>query len=242
MSNKSPIEWTDASWNPTTGCAKISEGCKNCYAEKFSKRLKSMGVKKYFNGFKLTLHPNSLKLPLSWKTPKKIFVNSMSDLFHKEVPFDFIDKVWETMKIANHHIYQIVTKRPERMLEYMETRKQEILPNVWLGATVENERVKERVNFLRKVPAKIRFLSIEPLLSDMGKLNLKGIHWVIVGGESGPNHRPIESEWILNILKQCKEQKVPFFFKQWGGFRPKANGRVLKGKIYDEYPKQVLVA
>lgn len=237
MSEESNIEWTDASWNPTTGCTKVSEGCRNCYAEKLSLRLKSMGVEKYANGFKLTLHPEVIPLPLQWKDPKKIFVNSMSDLFHKDIPFEFTDKVWEVMNKADWHIYQVLTKRPEIMLKYVTKRKHQPDYHIWLGSSVENQRVKGRIDVLRQVPAKVRFLSLEPLVEDLGELNLEGIHWVIVGGESGKNHRPIEEEWVLNIQKQCKKQKVAFFFKQWGGFNSKAGGRLLKGNTYDEYPK-----
>ncbi|HLD15476.1 MAG TPA: phage Gp37/Gp68 family protein [Candidatus Nanoarchaeia archaeon] len=237
MAEKSAIEWTDASWNPTTGCTKVSQGCKNCYAEKLALRLQRMHSKKYANGFKLTLHEDALKLPLKWKDSKKIFVNSMSDLFHKDVPFSFIDKVWETMMEADWHIYQILTKRPERMLEYLLDRGHEPAYHIWLGTSVEDERVKQRIDFLRKVPAYIKFLSLEPLIGDVGKLNLKGIQWAIIGGESGKNHRPIQQEWILNIFRQCREQNVAFFFKQWGGITAKSGGRTLLGRTYSEYPK-----
>lgn len=236
MGDKSKIEWTDASWNPTTGCTKVSEGCRNCYAEKLALRLQRMGTKKYSNGFKLTLHPETLEMPLKWKQPKKIFVNSMSDLFHPDVPFEFIDKVWDVMLKANWHIYQILTKRPERMLEYITDRKHKPVKHIWLGTSIENQRVKNRMDILKKVQAGIRFLSIEPLIEDMGKLNLKKIHWVIVGGESGHNHRPIKKEWVKNILIQCREQDVYFFFKQWGGIISKSGGRELEGKTYSEYP------
>ena len=236
----SKIEWTDSSWNPTTGCTKVSEGCRNCYAEKLSLRLKSMGAEKYANGFKLSLHPEAITLPLQWKEPKKIFVNSMSDLFHKDVPFDFIDKVWNVMLEADWHIYQILTKRPERMLEYLErrwgNRESNTSKHIWLGTSVEDSRVKNRIDILRNIPAGIRFISFEPLIGDVGELDLTNIHWAIVGGESGKNHRLIKEEWIQNILKQCREQKVAFFFKQWGGFTPKSGGRLLNGMTYDEYP------
>lgn len=243
MAEKSKIEWTNASWNCITGCTKVSAGCTNCYAETLSLRLQKMGSKRYKNGFKLTLHEDALNLPLKWKEPKKIFVNSMSDLFHKNVPFDFIDKVWDVMLKANWHIYQILTKRPEIMLKYLEERRKvshalNIQPkHIWLGTSVEDSRVVYRIDILRKVPSTIRFVSFEPLIGDIGKLDLSNIHWAIVGGESGKNHRLIKEEWVLNILEQCKEQKVAFFFKQWGGITSKSGGRSLQGKIYDEYPK-----
>lgn len=234
MSERSKIEWTDASWNPTTGCTKVSAGCTNCYAETLALRLQKMGSKRYRNAFTLTLHEDALNLPLKWKKPKKIFVNSMSDMFHKDVPDKFIDKVWDVMAKANWHIYQILTKRPERMAQYSWTKEK--LPNVWLGTSVEYSRVKDRIKALHTSNAKIRFISFEPLIGDVGKLDLSNIHWVIVGGESGKNHRPIEREWVTNILAQCKKQNVAFFFKQWGGLKPKSGGRQLNGRTYDEYP------
>lgn len=243
MAEKSKIEWTNSSWNPTTGCTKVSAGCTNCYAETLALRLQKMGSKRYRNAFKLTLHEDALNLPLKWKRPKKIFVDSMSDLFHKDVPFDFIDKVWDVMFKANWHIYQILTKRPEIMLQYLEERRKvshalNISPkHIWLGTSVEDSKVIHRIDTLRKVPAAIRFISFEPLIGDVGKLDLSNIHWAIVGGESGPNHRSMKEEWALNILKQCRNQNVPFFFKQWGGIKSKSGGRALQGKIYDEYPE-----
>lgn len=242
ISEKSKIEWTDASWNPATGCTKVSAGCTNCYAETLALRLQKMGSKRYRNGFKLTLHEDALNIPLRWKKSKKIFVNSMSDLFHKDIPFDFIDKVWDVMLKANWHIYQILTKRPEIMLKYLEERRKvshalNTSPkHIWLGTSVEDSRVIHRINTLRKVPAAIRFVSFEPLIGDVGELNLSNIHWSIVGGESGKNHRPIKKEWIINILKQCRAQGVTFFFKQWGGLTSKSGGRLLNGRTYDEYP------
>ncbi len=237
MAEKSKIEWTNASWNCVTGCTKVSAGCTNCYAETLALRLQKMGSKRYRNAFTLTLHEDALNLPLKWKEPKKIFVNSMSDLFHKDVPDDFIDKVWEVMEKANWHIYQILTKRPERMAQYSWTKEQ--LSNVWLGTSVEDLRVKDRIKLLQTSNAKIRFISFEPLIGDVGELNLSNIHWVIVGGESGKNHRPIEREWVTNILAQCKKQNVAFFFKQWGGLKSKSGGRQLNGRTYDEYPNAV---
>ena len=245
MSSKSKIEWTNASWNVVTGCTKVSAGCTNCYAETLSLRLQKMGSKRYANAFKLTLHEDALDLPLKWKEPKKIFVNSMSDLFHKDVPFDFIDKVWDVMLKTNQHIYQILTKRPEIMLKYLEERKKvthalNIQPkNIWLGTSVEDSRVIHRINTLRKVPAAVRFISFEPLIGDVGKVDLTDIHWAIVGGESGKNHRPIKQEWVQNILTQCREQHVAFFFKQWGGLTSKSGGRLFNGRTYDEYPETI---
>jgi len=235
MAEKSKIEWTDASWNPTTGCTKVSAGCTNCYADTLAKRLQKMNPNgRYRNGFELTLHEDVINLPLKWKQPKKIFVNSMSDLFHKDVPFEFIDKVWDVMEKANWHIYQILTKRPERMSQY--SWKRAVQPNIWLGTSVEDSKVKDRIKLLQTCNAKIRFISFEPLIGDVGFVDLSGIHWVIVGGESGINHRPIKEEWVLNILKQCQEQNVKFFFKQWGGITSKSGGRTLNGRTYDEYP------
>ncbi len=197
-----------------------------------------MGVDKYKNKFKLTLHKDVLELPLKWGEPKRIFVNSMSDLFHKDVPFEFTNRVFETMEKANWHVFQILTKRPDRMLEFTKKYYTKPLPNVWLGTSVENEAWKDRIGILRKVPARVRFLSMEPLIGPVGKLNLKGIHWVIVGGESGPNHRPVKKEWVIEIRDQCIKRKkiIPFFFKQWGGFTPKANGSLLEGKVWHSYP------
>lgn len=231
------IEWTEATWNPTTGCTKVSAGCTHCYAEKMSNRLHALGVKKYKNKFKLTLHPDSLGLPLKWKKPKKIFVNSMSDLFHEDVPFHFIDKLFDIMKKCPQHQFQILTKRPRRMHEYMKEKVP--LDNVWLGTTIENEDNLWRTSFLINTPAKVRFWSCEPLLgplNDMGDFCLNGIDWIIVGGESGPNHRPMKPEWVREIRDQCREQGIAFFFKQWGGNTPKSGGRELDGKTYNEYP------
>ena len=235
MANNSSIEWTEATWNPTTGCTKVSAGCANCYAERLSLRLKHMGKPKYKNGFKLTLHEDALNLPLEWKTPKKIFVNSMSDLFHKDVPLWFIQKVFKTMEKANWDQYQILTKRPERVLELDENLEWQ--PHIWMGTSVENEHCVKRIDFLRKTSAHIKFLSLEPLLGPLRNMNLKGIDWAIVGGESGPGARPIEEEWVLDIKRQCKKAGVAFFFKQWGGFNKKATGRKLEGKIYNEMPQ-----
>jgi protein gp37 len=231
----SKIEWTDSTWNPITGCSKISPGCKNCYAERMAKRLKAMGQPNYENGFSLTLHPNMLRRPLECKKPSLIFVNSMSDLFHPDVPLEFILKVFDTMKEANWHQFQVLTKRSERLLEL--SSKINWPDNVWMGVSVENQEYAYRINHLRKTEAKIKFLSLEPLIGPVDKLNLDNIDWVIVGGESGPRSRPIEKNWVLEIKKQCINTNVPFFFKQWGGKNKKKTGRLLMGRIWDELPK-----
>lgn len=240
MATNSSIEWTEATWNPTTGCSKISTGCKNCYAEKLSKRLKAMGLKKYKNNFEFTEHPQDLNLPLTWKKPKKVFVNSMSDLFHEHSRMEFIGSCFDVMLKANHHVYQILTKRPDTMADFSKFFKNyfgdTIPPHLWMGTSVENEDFQWRIDALREVKCHTRFLSIEPLLGSMGKMDLSNIDWVIIGGESGSNFRPVKKEWIVDVIKQCKKQKVAVFFKQWGGFRPKSGGRTLNGKIYDQYP------
>jgi protein gp37 len=236
MANNSPIEWTDATWNPVTGCTKISPGCKNCYAERLAFRLKEMGNARYANGFKLTLHPDVLGLPLRWTKPKMIFVNSMSDLFHESVPEDYIREVFRVMEKASWHKFQILTKRADRLARLAHTFSWP--PHIWQGVSVESKEYVKRVALLRKVPATIRFLSIEPLLGPLPRLPLEGIHWVIVGGESGPGHRPINIEWVRDIRKQCVSANVPFFFKQWGGRTPKSGGRELDGRIWDEIPVQ----
>ncbi|OGU11605.1 MAG: hypothetical protein A2X61_16625 [Ignavibacteria bacterium GWB2_35_12] len=228
------IEWTEMTWNPTTGCNKVSAGCKFCYAEVMAKRLKGMGVKKYENGFKLTLHEDSLNDPYSWKKPRLIFVNSMSDLFHENIPLSFIQKIFYVMNDNPHHVFQILTKRAERLLELNE--KLEWGHNIWMGVTVENSKVVHRIDLLRRTKARVKFLSCEPLISSIPDMNLEGIDWVIVGGESGRTPRPIEEEWVIDIKKQCKKAKAKFFFKQWGGTSKKKNGRALKGKIYSEMP------
>ena len=236
MSAKSSIEWTESTWNPVTGCTKISDGCKNCYAEKLAKRLKAMGQDNYKNGFKLTLQNNMLERPLSWKKPQTIFVNSMSDLFHKDVPLDYIQKVFDVMGRADWHQFQVLTKRSERLKEFNE--KLNWQPHVWMGVSVENEKVVHRIDDLRETDAHIKFLSIEPLLGSLPKLDLNGIDWVIVGGESGPKARLMEENWVIEIKDQCKEQNVPFFFKQWGGVRKHKTGRMLLGKTWDEMPQK----
>jgi protein gp37 len=240
--SKSKIEWTETTWNPTTGCNKVSEGCKNCYAEVMSNRLKSMGVDKYKNNFKITEHPKELSKPYKWKKSKVIFVNSMSDLFHRKVSLEFIKQVFEVMNENTHHIFQVLTKRPKRVLELQD----ELLwsHNIWLGTSVENNKVLDRVDTLRKTKAKIKFLSCEPLLGSLNELNLEGIDWVIVGGESGPNARPMKEEWVLEIMDNCKSNQVSFFFKQWGTWgsdgkkrNKKANGRELNGQTWEENPE-----
>jgi len=238
MATKSAIEWTESTWNPVTGCTKISSGCKNCYAERMAKRLHAMGQPNYRNGFEVTTHPHALELPLSWKKPQTIFVNSMSDLFHNDIPGDFILNVFEVMNKAGWHHYQVLTKRSERMLAM-----NKILPHsnhIWLGVTVENADYKKRINDLREMNCNVKFISFEPLLGKLGKLNLKGIDWAIVGGESGPGARPIKEEWILEIKNQCDEQSVPFFFKQWGGVHKKKNGRELLKQTWNAMPEAAL--
>ena len=233
--SQSKIEWTQMTWNPTTGCDKISVGCKNCYAESFSKRLQTMNVQKYKDGFKLRMHSKVLNVPKKWKEPRIIFVNSMSDLFHERIPIKYIQKVFDVMVNCPQHIFQVLTKRAERLEELSSQLKWE--SNIWMGVTVENEEVKYRINHLKKTSAKVKFLSLEPLLGPLPKLNLNKINWVIVGGESGKKARPVEKEWIVEIKDQCKKVNVPFFFKQWGGTNKKVSGRLLEGKIYDEIPK-----
>jgi len=236
------IEWTDRTWNPVTGCTKISTGCKHCYAETMAKRLQAMGMQKYANGFAPTTHEYTLGEPLKWKTPHTIFVCSMSDLFHESVTFDFIDRVFETIRQTKQHRYQVLTKRAARMAEYFS--KTAVPDNVWLGVTVEAVSEKHRIEALRKLHASIRFLSCEPLLESLGKLNLSGIDWIIVGGESGTQARPMKPEWVREILKQANEQNVSFFFKQWGTWgsdgikrNKKANGKALDGEIIQMMPQ-----
>jgi protein gp37 len=232
----SNIEWTDATWNPVTGCSKVSPGCKHCYAERFSKRLQKMGVKKYVNGFRVTLHPDSLKIPLDWKKPRKIFVNSMSDLFHEDVPVDFIKDVFHVMRQATWHQFQILTKRSERLREL--SPHIDWPSNVWMGVSVENDAYKFRIVHLRETGACVKFLSLEPLLGPLTNMNLDGISWVIVGGESGPGARPMSQEWVISIRDQCRSADIPFFFKQWGGVNKKRNGRQLEGRTWDDVPEQ----
>jgi protein gp37 len=231
----SSIEWTELTWNPTTGCDKISAGCKFCYAEVMSRRLQAMGVEKYADGFKVRQHEAALAIPFGWKKPAMVFVNSMSDLFHKDVPVEFIQKVFAVMNANQHLIFQVLTKRSERLAELRGefTWSQ----NIWMGVSVEDERVTHRIDDLRKVPAAVRFLSCEPLIGPLRRMNLKGIDWVIVGGESGASPRPMEPEWATDIRDQCRKSDVAFFFKQWGGRNKKAAGRELDGAIHDGFPK-----
>ncbi len=231
---KSSIEWTESTWNPLTGCSKVSDGCKHCYAERMARRLQAMGVENYRNGFKLTMHPHVLRKPLEWKTPQMIFVNSMSDLFHWDVPSEFIQQVFATMRAAHWHVFQILTKRAKRLPKL--DAQLEWTPNIWMGVSVENDKVTWRIDQLRQTHAHVKFLSLEPLLGPLPNLNLAGIDWVIVGGESGPGARPMDEQWVLDIRDQCERAGVKFFFKQWGGSNKKKAGRILDGKTYDAMP------
>ena len=240
MPIKSTIEWTNSTWNPVTGCDKVSVGCAHCYAERFAERFRGVPGHPFKQGFDLKLWPERLELPLSWKNPKVIFVNSMSDLFHKEVPFKFIQRTFEVMKQASWHTFQVLTKRAERLEEL--SPKLSWASNIWMGVSVESDKFTYRIDHLRKTKAHVKFLSLEPLLSPLPNLNLKGIHWAIVGGESGPGARPMDGSWVLEIKKQCREAKVPFFFKQWGGVWKKKNGRTLQGRTWDQMPKTSKIA
>jgi len=228
------IEWTEMTWNPSTGCTKISAGCKNCYAEKMTYRLQSMGMKKYRDGFNLRWHKSELDLPFSWNKPRMIFVNSMSDLFHEDMPLTFIQEVFRVMNECSQHTFQVLTKRSDILVQYSSLLNW--TSNIWIGVTVENNQVVQRIDDLRKTSAFIKFLSLEPLLTDLGELNLNSIDWVIAGGESGPNARPIKKEWVLNIKDQCKTHGIPFFFKQWGGRNKKANGCLIDGESFKQLP------
>lgn len=252
MSDQSTIEWTDSTWNPVTGCTKVSPGCKNCYAETFAERWRGIPGHPYEQGFDLKLWPERLKLPLTWKESRMIFVNSMSDLFHKDVPDDFIGQVFEVMLKAKHHTFQVLTKRSERMMQWVREnfKDAKVPPHIWLGASVENQDYVWRIMYLQQTPAEIRFLSIEPLLGpvNLKASNFKGIHWVIVGGESGHKARPMNPNWARNVREQCKRLEVAFFFKQWGTFNAdgervgkKAAGRVLDGKTWDAMPAASVV-
>jgi len=240
MSSSSSIEWTDATWNPIRGCEKISPGCRNCYAERFAERFRGVPGHPYEQGFDLRMVPEKLLAPLAWKRPKMIFVNSMSDLFLRDVPDDYIVSVVDVMRQANWHTYQVLTKRADRLAELLRTKltAYTALKHIWWGVSVENrEHGFPRMDALRNAPANVRFLSVEPLLEDLGPMDLSGIHWVIVGGESGPGARPVQPEWVESIQKQCAQSRVPFFFKQWGGVRKKYAGRLLAGRTWDEFPK-----
>jgi protein gp37 len=234
MAQDSAIEWTDATWNPVTGCTKISPGCKNCYAHRMARRLHAMGQVRYRNNFDVTLHPDLLQQPLRWSQARKIFVNSMSDLFHPDVPLEFIQAVFDVMGKAYWHTFQILTKRSERLAELAADISWH--KNVWMGVSVESQQYVYRIEHLRKAPAQVRFLSVEPLLGPIPRLPLQGVHWVIVGGESGSGARSIDPQWVRKIRNRCVAQAVPFFFKQWGGTKKKLTGRTLDGRIWDEMP------
>ena len=234
---QSSIEWTEMTWNPTTGCTKVSAGCKFCYAEVMAKRLKAMGIDKYKNGFKLAIHESDLDIPYSWKSPKIVFVNSMSDLFHEKVSLEFIKRVFKVMNDNPQHTFQVLTKRSDLILKY--DVELSWTPNIWMGVSIEDDRVVERLDNLKKTSAYVKFLSCEPLIGPLPGLDLTNIDWVIVGGESGKRKiRPMKPEWVLDIKSQCRKHKVAFFFKQWGGTNKKKTGRLLKGKTYDEMPKK----
>ena len=234
MAQNSTIEWTEATWNPVTGCTKVSPGCKFCYAERMALRLKAMGQPRYRDGFNVTLQDDLVELPLKWRQPRTIFVNSMSDLFHRDIPTEFIQRCFETMRKASQHTFQVLTKRPERVVELAAD-----LPwpsNVWMGTSVENADYVWRIHELQQVPAAVRFLSVEPLLGPIPRLPVSKIHWVIVGGESGPGAREMKPEWVQQIRDRCHRYEVPFFFKQWGGVQKSQTGRILDGRTWDEYP------
>ena len=240
MATKSNIEWTEMTWNPVTGCTKISQGCKHCYAERMAKRLTAMGSDRYRNGFRVTLHPDLLDVPRKWRQPRVVFVNSMSDLFHEEIPDAFIERVFATMRDCPQHTFQVLTKRADRLAALAPK-----LPwprNVWMGVSVEDARVVDRIGYLQKTPAVVRFLSLEPLIGPLDDLRLEGIDWVIVGGESGPRARAMKPEWVKSILRQCRAASVAFFFKQWGGVRKDMTGRKLNGTFYNEMPRPAQVA
>jgi protein gp37 len=240
VADKSAIEWTEASWNPTTGCSKVSPGCAHCYAETFAERFRGVPGHPYEQGFDLKLWPQRLDLPLRWRRPRMIFVNSMSDLFHERIPDGFIRSVFDVMGEADWHTFQILTKRHVRLAELGATLDWH--PNVWMGVTIENRRFVHRADRLREVDAAVRFISAEPLLGPLEGLDLDGIDWLIAGGESGPHHRPVREEWIIELRDRCQEERVAFFFKQWGGLRPKTGGRELHGRTWDEFPEPLAVA
>ena len=237
MALNSAIEWTESTWNPVTGCTKVSLGCRYCYAERLAKRLRAMGNANYSGGFRVTLHEHMLEVPLKWRTPRMVFVNSMSDLFHEKVPVSFLKRVFDVMHRASHHVFQVLTKRSERLTRL--APELDWPENVWMGVTVEHADYLDRVEHLRATPARIKFLSLEPLLGPMPHVDLAGIDWVIVGGESGPGARPMRAEWATEIRDRCASAGVPFFFKQWGGRNKKKAGRVLDGRTWDEMPEGV---
>jgi protein gp37 len=239
MATSTQIEWTDATWNPVTGCTKITRGCDLCYAERFSERFRGVPGHPFENGFDLKLRPERLEQPLTWRQPRRIFVNSMSDLFHKEIPKSFIDSVFTTMEAADWHTFQVLTKRSSLMTRYLHNRygASKAPPHIWLGVSIEDAQNAVRLKHLRSARASTKFVSFEPLLGPVGKLDLEGIHWAIVGGESGPRARPMVEEWAIEIRDQCRIAKVAFFFKQWGGTRPKSGGRLLRGREWNQYPR-----
>lgn len=234
MAQGSGIEWTESTWNPVTGCTKLSPGCKHCYAERMAERLHAMGQMNYRNGFELTLQPHMLELPLRWKKPQTIFVNSMSDLFHAGVPLEYIQRVFDVMRRARWHRFQVLTKRGDRLAEL--SPQLAWAPNIWMGVSVESDRYRSRIDDLRACGALLRFLSLEPLLGPLYDLDLSGIDWVIVGGESGPRARPMDPAWATDLRDQCRRARVPFFFKQWGGTNKKRTGRLLEGRTWDQMP------
>ena len=238
MAQSSSIEWTEATWNPVTGCTKISPGCKFCYAERMAKRLQAMGVDRYRAGFAVTLQPDVLEAPLRWRKPKVIFVNSMSDLFHAAVPIEYIERCFDVMSRAAHHTFQVLTKRSDRLLEIADRLSWP--GNVWMGTSVENEKCVSRIHELAQVPAAVRFLSVEPLIGSIPTLPLANVDWVIVGGESGPGARPMDSEWVRDIRDQCLHAGIQFFFKQWGGVNKKKAGRALDGRTWDQMPEPLV--
>jgi protein gp37 len=242
MADKSEIEWTDATWNPVTGCTKISAGCDNCYASRFSERFRGVSGHPFESGFDLTLRSERLLQPLGWRRSRMIFVNSMSDLFHKEIPKDHLLKVFNTMEKADWHTYQVLTKRSSIMRKFINERyhTRKAPAHMWFGVSIENEKVVSRIDHLQEANVSVRFLSIEPLIGPVGELNLRGINWVIVGGESGPGARPMDSNWAIDIRNQCIKAKVAFFFKQWGGRTPKTGGRLLEGREWNQFPNETL--
>jgi len=237
MGRSSGIEWTESTWNPVTGCTKVSPGCKNCYAERLALRLRAMGQPNYAKGFDLAIHPLALELPLHWKKPQVIFVNSMSDLFHRGIPLEYVQRVFDVMRRASWHTFQVLTKRSDRLAKvdpHLQWHE-----NIWMGVSVESEQYLQRVDDLRRCHAQVKFLSLEPLLGPLPGLSLEGVDWVIVGGESGPGARPMDVRWVAQIQEMCKRARVPFFFKQWGGVQKSKAGRLLKGRTWDEMPVQM---
>ena len=238
MGDKSAIEWTDATWNPVTGCTRVGAGCDNCYAERFAERFRGVPGHPFERGFDLVLRPERLDRPLRWTRPRKIFVNSMSDLFHKGVPDGYVDRVFDVMESADHHLFQVLTKRSSRMGRYLRRRygTSAAPAHIWCGVSIEDRAALSRLRHLREAPAAVRFLSLEPLLGSLGAFELEGVSWVIVGGESGPGARPMAAEWVREVRDLCRDAGTPFFFKQWGGPRPQSNGRTLDGVVHDAYP------